>query len=414
MGSFNVACGLSHVSISPGDRAWILLLAPHRYQSKQADNSVTIGPEAYLVSNDGAQGLYEVQGIPILATYDDYGSWNLVEEPGKNECLAPLNAWLAKTQPAQPTVKDLVENLSSMGETREGYPASPVEGWSAMYIREDAWNKARAWSDTPEQYFDWLWPVPACLAALGFVPHARPVGDKRYNQAWTHPDLPANVVFASDGHFGHLCTVELSPDEQVWKLVQAHDSTLLTHLSTVFKTKSLSGQDLSAGMDAMRAAHPHTWWELADHAQKVVRYSARLREARAAVEAAPALTEENALSAEQMELNLLRMESTVLMMECASDRRLNFSVDRELNAMFMEHLGDPVGSPALLTLMAEWRTILIFMSAVSLTIMPTAIGPQCGEPRATHALGKLIMEISADILAQRAEEDIEDDEGDGA
>ena len=82
MGSFNVGCGLSNMSIGAGTEIALFPLLPNYMQGFEKDDNlkVTIPVTSNLVSNDGSYILYRPLSLPIFGAYDDYGGIEDIEE----------------------------------------------------------------------------------------------------------------------------------------------------------------------------------------------------------------------------------------------------------------------------------------------------------------------------------------------
>lgn len=65
MGSFNVGCGLSNLSIHEGDKAGIVLLLPNELRKYRAEGAMAY----HSYPND----LFSIVGGPVFGTYDSYG-----------------------------------------------------------------------------------------------------------------------------------------------------------------------------------------------------------------------------------------------------------------------------------------------------------------------------------------------------
>lgn len=90
MGSYNVSCGISGISIRCGMRTKLILLLPHRYNSiihGQKPGMVVLEPTISHVSNEGAFAYYVPFCLPIEGEYDDYGSLKNIKKDTNVETL---------------------------------------------------------------------------------------------------------------------------------------------------------------------------------------------------------------------------------------------------------------------------------------------------------------------------------------
>jgi hypothetical protein len=81
MGSFNVACSVSGISLSPGDRCCFIPLEKNPYTDRQAENNSTL---IY------ADCYYHPLTLPLFGIYDDYGTMRLDQGLNLDIALAGL------------------------------------------------------------------------------------------------------------------------------------------------------------------------------------------------------------------------------------------------------------------------------------------------------------------------------------
>jgi hypothetical protein len=79
MGSFHLVCGVSGVTICPGDRAVVFFLRPQRFRRAEKPHDAYFG-HGLFVSNDGPSTFYELDSMGISCEYDDYGRFILDTE----------------------------------------------------------------------------------------------------------------------------------------------------------------------------------------------------------------------------------------------------------------------------------------------------------------------------------------------
>ena len=97
MGSFDVSCGISSMTIKHGDSAMLLLLIPQTNYPDSVDllkSKVEIEVGVNQVFNEGAQGLYMPFCLPLKGKYNDYGS---LEELVKDETYIALTKYFEAT-----------------------------------------------------------------------------------------------------------------------------------------------------------------------------------------------------------------------------------------------------------------------------------------------------------------------------
>ena len=74
MGSYNVACSLTNLSIDCGDPCYFIPLIRNQYFNGEIPNC------SHIVSNDGAGALFQPIFLPIKGEYGDYGRMENVEQ----------------------------------------------------------------------------------------------------------------------------------------------------------------------------------------------------------------------------------------------------------------------------------------------------------------------------------------------
>lgn len=135
MGSFNLGCGISNLSINEGDVVGLSIIVP---SSNSRDESSKL---LYFYTND----LYSIHLPPIYGEYDDYGGLDLIETSRTTELL-------------EDTFKKPVADLiKAIGSDRSIF--SPYSKISELYMDREALD---ALSDFKASSAD-------KLAALGFV-----------------------------------------------------------------------------------------------------------------------------------------------------------------------------------------------------------------------------------------------------
>ena len=86
MGSFNVSCGISNMSLNPGDNAGLIPLLPS-YMQGYPSEIVRIGATTNLVSNEGVYHLFTPFCLPIFGKYDDYGDLGDIQHDSNTKAI---------------------------------------------------------------------------------------------------------------------------------------------------------------------------------------------------------------------------------------------------------------------------------------------------------------------------------------
>lgn len=178
MGSYNVTCSASNISISPGDRVRVFALV----RSKYAENLE--GP--YLVSNEGAEAMFRSLYYPVLATYDDYGRVIDIAE-------SPTTRMIEKY-----TGLDIYKYLNeSLLEWRGDEIESNIETDASMFVLEDIYQAMISHCRDDNNLYDESFAVVYSLEKLGFEFYEvasqeqmekpdEPHGLKRYAKLYKH------------------------------------------------------------------------------------------------------------------------------------------------------------------------------------------------------------------------------------
>jgi len=82
MGSFNVACSISNLSIGPGDPIAFFPLVPNTYPRNSRVHE--LAPQSNLIYSNC---LFNPLCLPIFGEYDDYGGVGSIEENANTKAL---------------------------------------------------------------------------------------------------------------------------------------------------------------------------------------------------------------------------------------------------------------------------------------------------------------------------------------
>ena len=83
MGSFNVKCGLTGVNIEPGDQAYIFFMCEAKFNPTDHSIKSMFGTGLF-VSNEGPEHFYQLDSMPILTSYEDYGRFRVLNPEEDN------------------------------------------------------------------------------------------------------------------------------------------------------------------------------------------------------------------------------------------------------------------------------------------------------------------------------------------
>ena len=192
MGCFNVSCVMSGISMY-ADEAVLIPLKASRYES------LTQLKGAYFVTNEGAQGLYEVALLPLYGSLDSYGRLEDIKRTKNTEILetyfdqsigniaeAAANSWRDEIIP------------------RAGKPVMPDCGafvHAAVYDKmSDHRNTMQEYSNKTFSAYDEAYMIPHVLVLCGFTFIYTEEKKERYKHLYKHKNFSDLDVW-SDGNW---------------------------------------------------------------------------------------------------------------------------------------------------------------------------------------------------------------------
>lgn len=193
MGSFDVACGLSHITIHCGDPAVFVPLEP-TWSAEYVDLEHGC---SNIVSNDGAYTLWHPMTLPIRGVYDDYGRLGEIEEGPNTKAIEEhfgisINQFLS-----------LFFDHWDNPERPEGFP----EKFAGMFVHAEIYDKFAKclrdeWKANGRSVLKGADLSSYVLERLGFVRTDEDLGG-RYNLMYV---WPGNEEFylASDGQWSRF------------------------------------------------------------------------------------------------------------------------------------------------------------------------------------------------------------------
>lgn len=187
MGSFNVSCGVSRISLSPGMKATLFLL-------KATEKSNSLARGAYLVSNEGPMIDYEPVAFPIHGEYDDYGRIGEIERDAN---VIQLEKFYGES------IETICKRACYGKKVSDEKFSAPV---AAMFVcREiyDEFSKSslNEYGEKENAFNDGYNVSLFILEQLGFVKQDKELPEPaRYKYQLLHPKLPT-VTGWSDGSY---------------------------------------------------------------------------------------------------------------------------------------------------------------------------------------------------------------------
>jgi len=188
MGSFNVSCGVSMMSIDEGDRCVLIPLTKTKY-------SDSISEGAYYISNDGPIGRFHPITLPIFGEYNSYGMLENIEEDSNTKAIEKFYGC-----PIVDFVQHMCSHHHSDIKDNDKVPKNPF----GMFVKREVYdeftkNPMNEWGGG-ENCFKDSDLCPFVLKYLGFVEDTTVERNstERYNRPFKHEKIP-NLIAFSDG-----------------------------------------------------------------------------------------------------------------------------------------------------------------------------------------------------------------------
>lgn len=381
MGSFNVACSASHISINAGDPCLILPLKKQKYSANLNSSMI--------VTNEGACGFFVPFCLPIVGTYDDCGNIDNIQESVTTRRLetivGDIEAWLNDV------------NDAMIGRYKSEMP--DVHPDAMMFIHGDIYD-FMTHPDSENNMLDGSFGPFYALSELGFVR-----GDKiksedivnpndshgisRYKNPWFHP---------SSEHFA-IC----SDSEYFITLGERTKDGWISHNHYLYTLREFA----------------KIWHDLTGHKFDVEHYAERSisdYKIQVAINRYPQSLKMNNYLRGRMNEDAL--EEIARLTGETSKYRLSFGGGTEIEFLFgvrsrdVDHMfdlygpvlaGEESGSDELASDISEFRSFLGNMHRANKMLMPAMNGPQFGDEQYVHDLAEKIMEVTASTIKSREE-----------
>lgn len=200
MGSFNVTCSISRLSISAGDRVvFIPATKDHIIKEKGDNDSWSLEPTHMFFGSEGS-GLAPVS-LPIYGSYDDYGGIEADEDEKHDEILKKAYGT---------TAQGLADFVTGRDDEYDGQlNLSFPDGLFGVFILEEVYNRAVHYMRKHKSASKDAYVGAKMLVKLGFQESEESVPEEienRYRREFTFPDVEDFVVF-SDGTWSHIMKV---------------------------------------------------------------------------------------------------------------------------------------------------------------------------------------------------------------
>lgn len=186
MGSYNLSCALSGLSISYGDRAVVVLM-----ESNQRDNNglLCFRPDQHIYS----ENMLSLAVPPIKGTYIDYGM--LEYSIANNKHLEYINN--------EHNIDSLINYGPNENRTESDRMHFP-DGLFAVWIHGDVWDSMIKWYRSNPFETNTIWPSDTLLIELGFSETGIIPGETRYKRLFEHPNWGDWVIGCDSSEFAKI------------------------------------------------------------------------------------------------------------------------------------------------------------------------------------------------------------------
>lgn len=181
MGSFNVACKVSRMSINPGDECVFIPLIRNTYKDKN-DRYTFDG--VFTVSNDGPAERFVPVALPIFGEYDSYGRLENIEKSPITEDIVEF--WELSS------IDQFIDRIISQDIFIGEYDEYCLNG---MYVLREVWDylvyelSAHERDESTFNVFDHSSFNSVALDLLGFEYYEKVTTIDRYNHLYKHPEV---------------------------------------------------------------------------------------------------------------------------------------------------------------------------------------------------------------------------------
>jgi hypothetical protein len=382
MGSFNVACGVSRISMGGGRRAVLVpLLREKTYRDFHGSGG------AMIISNDGISHTYSPFALPIFGEYNDYGVLDNIEENVNTKAIEKYYGC---------SIERFVEYICRPWDNRDKekqktFPDNPY----SMFVHRDVYNNLsrKIYSEYGEldSAYASHYVNPYVLGLLGFVAGDDDEKRERYNTPYTHPEIPSLVVW-SDGTYNEFEIDGKKLQTWIYHIKDFHKFLLEKKLFVppIMKSfRKVSEYDIKFDEDL-------TEYNSRAGLRKL---SEELKNRKEGEPLSDELTEKLKVfgtNISQYFQSLKKVHSVRSIFRFG-----NYYGERE--DIFDELYGNVVNEPEFKTLLVGFRNFEHGMYGVNASYGPTWNGHQCGNHKATINLAKLVQKIVTKEIKARNE-----------
>ena len=352
MGSFNVSCGVSRLSIGPGTPTVLIPLKQHEDKFNMSG--------ANIVSNYGPMEFFIPYTLPIVGEYDDYGSLENIKKIPATKALERHFGF---------PIEELVEHIT-------GDPKPKVPELSGMFVHKTIYDALAEGFPDEFGHGNTAWfqsdVTVHLVRSLGFTVTEPKPERERYSLKCVHPKIPELVLW-SDGTW-----VET---EYRGKKV---NNTGIYHPYNLFAFLTKLKLYIPPQLLKLKGVLPTD----VDYACDLEQYLSRK------------ITPDSRIRGCLNELSLHRDGSFYLYKESSMD----------FDKRFYQYYERLFSDPTFRREVVAYHTFIGSLHNVNTLLMPSYNGMQCGNVHASQALAKTVLDIATAAVKERDDLDAEDAE----
>ena len=193
MGDFNVACGVSRISMGGGEPCVLIPLVA------ADDGCLEMYEGSMWITNEGPKGLYVPFTLPIFGEYNHYGELENIERDCNVEAIEKFFG--VSIEVFQAAVNRPFDSDNTDAITSDKFPKKPL----GMYVHRKVYDamakklvgefryksEETSWNST--YITSWF------LREVGFVEGEKhPNNQERYNRSFRHPAIPGLIMWSDD------------------------------------------------------------------------------------------------------------------------------------------------------------------------------------------------------------------------
>lgn len=369
MGSWNVTCAVSNLSIHWGDKVKYIPMIPAKYIALNENNLIVLDQLNQVVSNEGAENYLVPLFLPFTGYYDDYGRLEKIIEDNNTKIICDkLNITIDDFE-------DFFFDWENKGFDEYKYDRLPIYG---IYILDEVWNKVleyqRPLNSQHKSAYQHYSLEPAGFKFIGEHKEFQ-----RYKQIYIREDMP-NLLVGSDGKWIQLFNKDY---EYVTGAIYSFED-LQKYIKHFF------GYDLEDRPELLEMSAPQIMIE--EELKEQIERMNFFKKNRGALKRKDDVFDE-----------LFDIYGDYKFFEVPYMRNLY-----KFKEIYMGK--DYAVDPDIIKQFVEYKYVTWFMYSINKLWLPQLNGTQTGDEKATKYLGELIIEHSLNILKEYDEDYYEEDE----